>query len=968
MTQIKTKRRWTDEEKRIAKEKRANQGPSRSSNSSTGKNDYMDRSSASRDNNKNDSSSNSYAKNSNRTIIDDNSSSGYNDRNSISGRRSRQRIGGHGDDDNNTKYNDNRNQKPRSSTRSSSPPSSFSRTKQDEQRSQSMDVDQRRDGRINRSGSSSNFREQRMGQRPNSRQLEDKTDKGGFDRRDNYKNTKTYFTDQQQSQPKRQHQQKQSNSTGQNNNDNTASTSIRTKFDTKEKFVLPKSTPVFYDDDDGDGEIEYFTDDDDKPGSSSDSDENNSDFGNDSSDDSDDDDDTFEEQRLQKEGRSSSNTSDSNRSSSSSIRQQRSTVSNRSRTDSYDKIRVDGKTTTAVSQISTQLVSYADGAAWGNKTDNDTRNKKDENNPRKFIITPKEFNAPVMVSCHPGLEDVLSAECTALGIEHRTIPGRGVQLIPTSSITTDKKKRFDNYHTNDNDWLHTIDDVYRCALYLGSATNITIQISPESFRCRALGELERKVQTHIPWKDIISQITDDDYNTIQFKVKSTSTKSRLLHTTAIRGKVLNGIYAALGIDPPQDDSDSDADDGNNESPSNNKRTIIPLIVQFDRDKAHISIEAYTAPLHQRKYRLDVGKAPLREDIAYSLLYSAGWKPSWTIKSNNSSKRRNNKHITTQPVDLPYKSLIDPFCGSGTIPIEAAAMISGLPPGRFHKAPFDGTIWYDEQKWNDTIVESLRQSSRVDTSNIKIYASDRDAGIIKAVHANAQRAGVVDVITDIRNCSFSDHPQFDNDTSAPSKKDLNKEEGSIADESCNSSAVASDSPSKDKESTEKKVLLISNLPFGRRISPIKTSSDDNTSTKTRKIFLHTSLLPMYQKLATIVKNFGNPGTELKSKKKDKKRTNKVTSVSEHEQLDTTTVVTSEQQVHQQQFKSAMDAVILTNDTSLLIRSGFLATRPGANAKVNPNEAASTAHNETADRTLLKTSHGGIKVQGIIYTSQ
>ena len=86
----------------------------------------------------------------------------------------------------------------------------------------------------------------------------------------------------------------------------------------------------------------------------------------------------------------------------------------------------------------------------------------------------------------------------------------------------------------------------------------------------------------------------------------------------------------------------------------------------------ISIDTSSTPLHQHSCRSEMAKAPLREDIAYSMLYAAGLQN--------------------------YQGLLDPMCGSGTIAIEGAAMKLGLPPGRLRNLSLDGTAFHSPELW------------------------------------------------------------------------------------------------------------------------------------------------------------------------------------------------------------------------------------------------------------------------------
>jgi len=80
-----------------------------------------------------------------------------------------------------------------------------------------------------------------------------------------------------------------------------------------------------------------------------------------------------------------------------------------------------------------------------------------------------------------------------------------------------------------------------------------------------------------------------------------------------------------------------------------------VFVRLDHDQCTISLDSSGALLHRRGYRLETAKAPLRETLAAGILMASNWD------------RRS--------------PIIDPFCGSGTIVIEAALMAGGIAPGK-----------------------------------------------------------------------------------------------------------------------------------------------------------------------------------------------------------------------------------------------------------------------------------------------
>lgn len=129
-------------------------------------------------------------------------------------------------------------------------------------------------------------------------------------------------------------------------------------------------------------------------------------------------------------------------------------------------------------------------------------------------------------------------------------------------------------------------------------------------------------------------------------------------------------------------------------------------VRLDGDKAVLSIDVGGGLLHKRGWRTDTGKAPIRETLAASLLVLAGWTP-----------------------DEP---LLDPFCGAGTFPIEAALLASG-------RSPFVGRMlpcvrWPALSEWRPP--KGPRQAPAV-----SITGSDHSGHAIERSRENARRAGV-----------------------------------------------------------------------------------------------------------------------------------------------------------------------------------------------------------------------------------
>ncbi|MCU4651611.1 class I SAM-dependent RNA methyltransferase [Roseibacterium sp. SDUM158016] len=135
---------------------------------------------------------------------------------------------------------------------------------------------------------------------------------------------------------------------------------------------------------------------------------------------------------------------------------------------------------------------------------------------------------------------------------------------------------------------------------------------------------------------------------------------------------------------------------------------IAVKVRIEDDLCTISLDTTGEALHRRGQKLYVGKAPLRETMAAGFLWSMGFDGT--------------------------QAVIDPMCGSGTIPLEAAGIAAGLVPGRDRRFAF----------------EALKGGARPDvpdgpviTPAARFMGFDRDAGAIRGARENAARAGLED---------------------------------------------------------------------------------------------------------------------------------------------------------------------------------------------------------------------------------
>ena len=144
----------------------------------------------------------------------------------------------------------------------------------------------------------------------------------------------------------------------------------------------------------------------------------------------------------------------------------------------------------------------------------------------------------------------------------------------------------------------------------------------------------------------------------------------------------------------------------------------PIRVTILKDKVTVSIDTTGVSLHKRGYRKWTAKAPITETLAASLIKLTPWK--WD------------------------RLLVDPFCGSGTIPIEAAMMGANIAPGMnrtFISQEWDGSL--KTNGYAKAVEEANDLINRDVTMSIQGY--DIDGESIKMAKANAELAGVSEYI-------------------------------------------------------------------------------------------------------------------------------------------------------------------------------------------------------------------------------
>ncbi len=228
-------------------------------------------------------------------------------------------------------------------------------------------------------------------------------------------------------------------------------------------------------------------------------------------------------------------------------------------------------------------------------------------------------------------------------------------------------------------------EVWRANLDLRGAGRVLVRVA--EFRAMHLAQLDKRAR-RVDWGAILPRGA-------ALRVEATCHASRIYHAGAAAQRVARAAAEAV--------VGTEAEAG------------LRLMVRIDDDLCTISLDTSGEPLHRRGTKLAVAKAPLRETMAALFLRACGFDGRGPV--------------------------VDPMCGSGTIPIEAAAIAAGLAPGRARGFAFEALPTFDPAAF-----AALRARVSVPVSDARMHGSDRDAGAVRMATENAGRAGVADRVS------------------------------------------------------------------------------------------------------------------------------------------------------------------------------------------------------------------------------
>lgn len=276
----------------------------------------------------------------------------------------------------------------------------------------------------------------------------------------------------------------------------------------------------------------------------------------------------------------------------------------------------------------------------------------------------------------------LIATCAA-GIE--SIVGNELKHLGYKVNVENGRVRFDG----------DVADIAKTNLWLRTADRIKIVVG--EFTAKTFEELFQGVES-LNWEDFLPLDAE-------FPVAGKSQKSTLHNVPSVQAITKQAIVTKM-------------------STVYHRRTklpetgaLYPIEVAINKDKVLITLDTTGSSLFKRGYRVNKGGAPLKENMAAALVLLARWYP-----------------------EMPF---VDPVCGSGTIPIEAALIGCNIAPGLKRNFAFENWDWVDKD-----IVKQAREQAQAAIKkdvDLDISGYDIDGSMIEIAKENAVQAGVQDIV-------------------------------------------------------------------------------------------------------------------------------------------------------------------------------------------------------------------------------
>ena len=234
--------------------------------------------------------------------------------------------------------------------------------------------------------------------------------------------------------------------------------------------------------------------------------------------------------------------------------------------------------------------------------------------------------------------------------------------------------------------------ICRANIFLRTAERVLIQVG--RFKATTFEELFQGIK-NLPWEEYIPE--DGKF----WVKKASSINSKLFSPSDIQSIAKKAMVERMKQKYRKDWFKEDG-------------APYPVRIFLLKDEVTVALDTSGDSLHKRGYRTMTSKAPLTETLAAALILLTPWRAN--------------------------RILVDPFCGSGTFPIEAAMIAANIAPGMNRE--FTAEQWtnlIDRKLWYECVKEA---EDMIDTEvEVDIQGYDIDGDVVKAARENAKRAGV-----------------------------------------------------------------------------------------------------------------------------------------------------------------------------------------------------------------------------------
>lgn len=274
-----------------------------------------------------------------------------------------------------------------------------------------------------------------------------------------------------------------------------------------------------------------------------------------------------------------------------------------------------------------------------------------------------------------------------------------VELIATAtfgleSVVAEEVKRlgYENVKVDNGKVVFTADisAIPRANLWLRTSDRVRLKIG--EFKATTFDELFEQTKA-LPWAEWIPENGE-------FPVEGKSVKSALFSVSDCQAIVKKAVVESMKKKYKKDWFEENG-------------PLYKIEVALLKDIATLTIDTTGPGLHKRGYRDWIGTAPLKETMAAALILLSRWKPD--------------------------RVFMDPFCGSGTLPIEAALIGQNIAPGMNREFVSENWPIIPREAWRNARAEThdLAQYDR----KLEIIGTDVDEEVIKVARRNAEEAGV-----------------------------------------------------------------------------------------------------------------------------------------------------------------------------------------------------------------------------------